>query len=192
MFDALVLLDSNGAGGDESGSVTPTASGYHGVVVFKHGTSDLPLDATYRVRIGLEYPPAAITDLTVTPYDFSPGHATVEIDFTPIDQDVNGWPLEVDHYTLWAVQDDPYDFSGAYVEDLGTSYNDGNGLLYFGNIGWFDNAFFYLVAVDTNGFLLTPPPGCPWEKLSDIPGYSAERQLLTTPPVGVETPASEK
>lgn len=181
MTDALVYLDSFGAGSDESGSVTPITSGWHGVAVFKHGTSDLPLDAVYRLRIGIVYPPAAITDLTVTPYDFTPGNAIVEINFTPIDEDVWGWPLAVDHYTIWAVQDDPYDFSSAYVEDLGTSYNDGNGLLYFHNLGWLNRAFFYLVAVDIDGFLLTPPTDCPWEKLSDIPGYSTARQLLTVP-----------
>ena len=184
MTDALVYLDSNGAGLDETGSVIPPSSGYLGVAVFKHGTSDLPIDAVYRLRIGTVYPPAAITDLTVTPVDFTPGNAIVEIDFTPIDEDVWGWPLEVDHYTLWAVQDDPYDFSSPYVEDMPTIFNDGNGLLAFSNIGWFDNVFFYLVAVDSDGFLLTPPVGCPWEKLSDIPGYSADNRLLTTPAAG--------
>ncbi len=188
MTEAQVFLDSNGAGLGESGSITPISTGFHGVAVFKHGTDDLFLDATYRVRIGLTYPPDAITDLTIEPYDFSPGNAIVEITFTPVTTDVWGFPLEVDFYRLYTTQYEPYDFSGAYVEDLWpVLFNDGNGLLYYDVLGWFDSAFLHLTAVDEDGFLLNPPPGIDYNHINDTPNYEPDRRLLSTPPAASKT-----
>ena len=168
--DALAIADAGGPGADEGATVNFTGTGWAGIVVYKHGHADVPLSGDYRLRIGTppSSAPAAISDLRITPVDFEPGSATVEIDFTPVTEDVGGNPLVVDHYRLYTVQFDGYDFSAPWIEDLfAGEYNDGNGLLYFGNIGWTTSAYLYLTAVDENGAVVAASPGLPvaWQGL---------------------------
>jgi serine protease len=180
-LDALVLADTGGPGVDESVTVNFTNTGWAGIVVAKHGFEDVSLDGDYRLRLGTPPMPvpAPITDLQITAVDFSAGNSICEINFTPVTTDVLGNPLAVDHYRLYATQLSGYDFSSPYVEDLGTFFNDGNGLLYFHNIGWLTNGFIYLTAVDNDGVVLAASPGLPagWKELTPV---------LSGTPIGVE------
>lgn len=112
----------------------------------------------------------AIHDLRITPMNFSEGFATVHIDFTPITTDNHGNPLDVDHYLLLAVQQNPYDFSAPYSEVLPSSFVGPGGELYFNALGWLTSAYLRLVAVDSLGLLLEDGQDLPWTRESEIPG----------------------
>jgi len=179
---AAAVFNSHGATADETGIFIPTTTGWHGVAIYRTSYTDLGPAADYRVVVG-SWGPAAITDLAITPVDFSAGSATVHITFTPVTTDIHGNPLTVDHYTLIAKETDGYDFGAPYVESLPTFFNDGEGVLYFANIGWTTSAYFHLVAVDEDGFLLAGSAPLPWTREADIPGFTSTRsQSLTTPP----------
>jgi len=176
--DAALTANAGGAGADESGVFTSTAGGWNGVAVYRSGTADLGVAAPYRLIIGLR-PPAAITDLAIAPVDFTPGNATVVIDFTPVATDIYGLPLAVDHYRIYTVESNGYDFGAPYVEDLPASFNDGNGNLYYSALGWTTSAYLYLTAVDEDGVVLATSPGFPQEWLGLEPSGEA---LLSTEP----------
>ncbi|MCB1047898.1 MAG: hypothetical protein KDC10_11935, partial [Calditrichaeota bacterium] len=80
--------------------------------------------------------PARITDLAITPTDFSNGHARVHMTFTPVTTTVNGQPLVVDHYLIIAVEQDPYNLVSPYIDILPPDYMDGEGGLTFDALGW--------------------------------------------------------
>jgi serine protease len=174
--DAVAVFNANGAGGHESGEFTAAITGWHGVAVYRDGYLDLGPAAPYGIVVGT-WRPAAITDLAITPIDFSPGYATVHMTFTPVTTDMNGNPLTVDHYTLYTVEANGYDFSTPWVEVLSTTYNDGEGPLYFGNIGWTTSAYLNLVAVDTDGLIVASSVPLPWTRESEIPGFGVEPRL---------------
>jgi len=107
-WNATCYLDVGGAGADETGTLTTTTSGWHGLVVFKHGFADRTLNAQYRFLVG-ERTPMPVTDLTITPVELDPGDGTYHFDFqfSDVTQDIYGAPLVVDYYSIyWSY--DPY------------------------------------------------------------------------------------
>jgi hypothetical protein len=130
-------------------------------------------------------PPARITDLRITPVDFSPGNATVQFSYTPVTTDVLGNPLVVDHYLLVATTGNGYDFNNVNVdiEQLPPEYV-GGGLLFFGNLGWTSSAYFHLVAVDAAGVLLGGDTNLPWRTEDEIPGRRGSGLLFNRTTAG--------
>jgi hypothetical protein len=121
--------------------------------------------------------PARPLDLRIAPVDFSPGHATVNVNWTPVTTDVNGLPLAVEYYNLYYSQD-PY-LGTASVLDLDTVNVD----LLFANIGWLDMAFIRVTAVDTNGLLVADSqPDLPLPHA--VPGDPRLLQPPTIAPIG--------
>jgi hypothetical protein len=134
---------------------------------------------------------APINDLRIVPFDFADGQAICEIDFTPVTRDVDGNPLAVEGYRLYASPFDGLDFSSPVVEDLPAHFNDGNGLLYFHHVGWTTSGFLYLTAVDGDGTVVAASPGLPagWDGLRPLADPSAPRLASETAP---ERPAPRR
>jgi serine protease len=187
--DAALLLNAGGAGADESALFMPTVSGWHGIAVFRSGTSDLGVNAPYRVILGTRKP-APITDLSITPVDFSPGLAVVSIAFTPVTTDIFGNPLEVNRYRIYTVQTNGHDFSTPYVEDLPIGFNGGGGQLFYHALGWLNSAYLYLTAIDSDGMVLATSPGMPAEWLNIEPSPVARLSVMPSA-VKPEAPAAE-
>lgn len=99
--DANLYLDTPGYGVDEAGSVTATATGWHGVVVFrKNFITNAP--APFNLVIGSREP-ARIDDLTVSivDHDETDGLYHFTLQFSDVTQDVDGNPLTVDQYRFY-------------------------------------------------------------------------------------------
>ena len=117
--------------------------------------------------------PAPITDLSITPLDFSPGNSTVQFDWTPPTTDVFGLPLVVDTYLFVTVETDPYDFSSPYVEAFPTSL--GPPLqAYYPALGWLTSAYARIVAVDDDGAIVAASGDVPWSSVDEIPGFDRD------------------
>jgi len=107
VWDALLHINNGGAGVDESGSLVATESGWHGVVVYKTGYTDLNVDGVYSFLIGGLIPriPAPVDDLTIIPVDIDPSDDIFIFDyqFSDVVVDIYGAPLAVDYYNFyWA------------------------------------------------------------------------------------------
>jgi hypothetical protein len=100
--------------------------------------------------------PATPLDLNITPVDFSPGFATVNVNWIPVTTDTNGQPLAVEYYNLYYSLD-PYMGTANVITVNTTNLN-----LYFANIGWLDMGYVRVTAVDSDGLLVADSdPGRP-------------------------------
>ncbi len=175
MYTNVVHLNSNGGGQDETGSFSATVTGWHGVAVYKTGSVDLGQDATYRIRFNAPGEPAQITDLTMTPVDFSAGLAIVNAQWTPVTEDVNGDPLEIDHYVLEYADNMYFVGFGVAQTDL-TNLN-----LNYHAVGMLDMGFLRVYGVDTDGWVVSASVGADvpantkiGDLFQDLPAFDAK------------------
>lgn len=153
--NAEAEFNSASASGDETGTFTPSTSGWHGVAVYRTRSTDLGPAAPYSLVVG-PWAPARPLITSIVPVDFSLGNATVHVEITPVTTDAFGNPLVVDHYNLY--YDDNGYLSSPNMESVGSTSLD----LYFGNVGMLDRGYLRVTAVDNNGVLLgDSQPGTP-------------------------------
>ncbi len=160
--DALLMLDSGGPGSDESGTLTAAASGRYGLAVFKHGWEDRTIDAQYRFLVG-ERKPRPITDLEIIPVILDPYYYNYfDFQFSDVTQDIYGYPLEADYYSLY-YSFDPY---AEFPEDWAFYLN--NTESEFLNVATLAqvNMFFLVTATDEDGFIVASSGGVeqPWSR----------------------------
>ncbi len=107
--------------------------------------------------------PAAITDLTMTPVDFSAGQAIVNAQWTPVTQDINGDPITVDYYML--IYDDNMLFSSPGFSS--TDLTDLN--LFYHAVGITDMGFLRVSAIDEDGLRVADThPDLPLPELGEL------------------------
>jgi hypothetical protein len=126
--------------------------------------------------------PVPITDLSITPLDFSAGNALVGFDWTPPTTDIHGLPLTIDSYIFLTVETDPYAFSNPYVEPF-PSNNNPPLVANYAFFPWLESAYARIIAVDEDGFVVAATHEVPWRHVDEIPGYDrdAPNQLLVGP-----------
>ena len=171
MSDAALYLDAFGAGADESATFSPTVSGWHGVVVFRHGTADLGVNANYRVILGTRKP-ATITSLDLIPVelDASDNNYHFTLDCADVTQDIYGNPLVVDQYRFWWGFD-PYGAFPAAWNNWVTS--PASQVVNFASTtGGTTGIYFLVTAVDSDGMLVAssqPELTKDWTPAMDAP-----------------------
>jgi hypothetical protein len=180
---ALATFDANGAGADEAGSFTPSVTGWHGVAVYRGGSSDLGPAAPYVLVIGNWAPAAPLNlDITMTETDGSDNYLWFSLQWNDVTVDSNGAPLTVDHYNAyWS-----FDAYGSwYFISSPVASELLNEPAY---IGIQPDLYFMVTAVDENGTLLASsrpvtgplpdPAAAPVTRLAGLPAGA------TAPPLG--------
>ncbi|MCB9474363.1 MAG: hypothetical protein H6678_11180 [Candidatus Delongbacteria bacterium] len=128
-------------------TVTPasTPGGIHrGTVRVAHSMINSP-ELVYAVMTLPGAAPAAPLNLVMTPLDFSPGHATVLVDWTPVTTDINGQPLTIESYRLW------YDDTWPMSNPAGIDVPGPPQTLHYENVGILSQGFLRVTATDVDG-----------------------------------------
>lgn len=149
--NAEAEFNSGAAGVDETGTFTPSVSGWHGVAVYRSTSADLGPAAPYSLVVG-SWSPAAVADLHITMTDTDGSDLVLIADFTWSDvaTDANGNPLAVDHYNFyWCF--DPWT-PGSWYYYTSTTASELLGVAC--GISVQPDLYFMVTAVDENGTLV--------------------------------------
>jgi hypothetical protein len=184
------VINAAGDGADETTTFVPTATGRHGVVVFKTNNADLPACA-YRLIVG-NRAPAAPQHLVLQVLDVSTDPLQMRAHWDSVTVDVNGAPMNVDHYQLYytlspTVATFPAGWTPYLTTTLATQdFLVGSSINYFRMV---------VVAVDADGFILWHsdlPEGTSLSGHELAPNASATDANRIIEPVGGLTPLMVK
>jgi serine protease len=153
--DALLNLNSGGAGVDESGDLVTADGGWHGIVVYKTSFADLTVDGVYTFQVGGLAPriPAPVHDLTIIPVELDPSDDLLhfDFDFSDVVEDIYGVPLIVDHYILYWAWEAYDDFPGGWY--AGSANTDSEFLNVAAYLEYSTSLYFMVTAVDEDGVM---------------------------------------
>ncbi len=178
------VVNANGNAGDETIVFNPTASGFHGVVVFKTDNTDLA-STNYRLIIG-DRVPAAPMQLVMQVMNSQVDPIQMRAHWDSVTTDINGDPIDVDLYRLYySLDPNLVGFPAGWVPYLTTTQATLNFLV------GVTTEYFRLVVVaeDSDGLILSHSP---LPDGSDLTGarYTAPTQTAapilgsTTWPIG--------
>lgn len=168
------VTNAGGDGADETVMFTPTATGRHGIVVFKNDLSDVG-SSTYRLIIG-DRIPAVPQRLVIQTLNSQVDPISMRAHWDSVTTDANGAPMNVDNYRLYYTLDpNLVGFPAGWVAYIITDQATQN----FGvavSVGYFRMV---VVAQDSDGLILSHSP---LPDGSDITGTRLEIDASAFPP----------
>ncbi|MCB9474395.1 MAG: hypothetical protein H6678_11340 [Candidatus Delongbacteria bacterium] len=182
MGDAVLTLNSGGGGVDESGSFVASTTGWYGIAVYKTSSADLNLSAQYRLRFNAPGAPMPITDLQIVPDELDTTDGTIyfHYTFTPVTQDVNGSPIAVDHYDLYYAFDPYASFPAGWTYYSSYAGSPTPSIPH----ATLEKILLRMVAVDTDGFVITSDAGTTGKTLRSEELRSLSRKAEVGAPIG--------
>lgn len=147
------VINANGDGADETIDFTPTSTGRHGVVVFKHNSTDLGSNQ-YRLIVG-QRTPAVPQRMVLQVMNSAVNPIQMRAHWDSVTVDNSGAPLNVDHYQLYytfTTTNPP--FPGGWTPYITTPLATAN----FNVINTVEYFLMVVIAVDNDGYVVGHSP----------------------------------
>jgi hypothetical protein len=147
--------NSAGGGGDESFSITnPYWGMYFGWAVWKVGSTDRTLASTFNLTWSSSARiPMSVDDLVIERVDST----SARLSWSPVTQDTSGNPLSVNYYRIHRNANP--DFIPSPSDSIGYTLGGTTVFLDPGVIWNYQKYFYNVIAVDTDGLILSQPGG---------------------------------